>query len=232
MCVKLKLGSTIPDMLSQMNDDAQSAIFDVLSATLAQRQSVSFLKRIKKAGLNPRRSFDNYEWGRFSWPSRLPQSEFCNLSFVRRAENVILYGAPGTGKSHLANAAGIEACRLRMWVLYENTAAFVSRLIEAYQSRKHEDLMRRLNRLDLLILDEFGYVPMDAIGAQLLFRVIGEFYEQKSIIITTNLGFSEWEQIFIDQKLTESIVDRMVHHSHLIQFSGSSYRVEHSLLIT
>lgn len=219
-------------MLSAMNDDAQSAIYEVLSATLSQRQSVSFLKRIKKAGLNPRRSFDNYEWGRFSFPSRLPQGEFCNLNFVRRAENVILYGSPGTGKSHLANAAGIEACRLRMGVLYENTAAFVSRLIDAYQCRKHEDLMRRLNRLDLLILDEFGYMPMDAIGAQLLFRVIGEFYEQKSIIITTNLSFSEWGQIFIDPKLTESIIDRMVHHSHLIQFSGSSYRVEHSLLIT
>lgn len=219
-------------MLQELNEAAQAAIYEALNATLLQRQGASFLKRIKKAGLDSRRSFDSYEWGRFSWPSRLPQSEFCSLNFVRRAENVILYGSPGTGKSHLANAAGIEACKLRMGVLYENTAAFVSRLIEAYQARKHEELMRRLNRLDLLILDEFGYVPMDAIGAQLLFRVIGEFYEQKSIVITTNLGFSEWGQIFIDPKLTESIVDRMVHHSHLIRFSGASYRVEHSLLIT
>lgn len=219
-------------MLSEMCNDAQNAVYEVLNATLEQRQSASFLKRIKKAGLNPHRSFSNYEWGRFSWPSRLPKDEFCDLHFVRRAENVILYGAPGTGKSHLANAAGIEACRLRMSVVYENTSAFVSRLIEAYQGRRHEDIMKRLNRLDLLILDEFGYVPMDAIGSQLLFRVIGEFYEQKSIIITTNLGFSEWNQIFIDPKLTESIVDRMVHHSHLIQFSGTSYCVEHSLLIS
>lgn len=101
-------------MLQELNEAAQAAIYEALNATLMQRQGVSFLKRIKKAGLDSRRSFDTYEWGRFAWPSRLPQSEFCNLGFVRRAENVILYGAPGTGKSHLANAAGIEACKLRM----------------------------------------------------------------------------------------------------------------------
>lgn len=218
-------------MLPGLDDGAQSAIHDALNATLEQRQATAFLKRVKKSGLNPRRTFDAYEWGRFDWPARMPKADFVRLDFVRRAENAILFGAPGTGKSHLANAAGIEACRQRLNVLYENTSAFVGRLSSAYQTRTHNDLLKRLNRLDLLILDEFGYVPVDPIGAQLLFRVIGDFYENHSIIITTNLGFTEWNQIFIDPKLTESIVDRMVHHSHMIQFTGESYRVQHSLLI-
>lgn len=218
-------------MLPRLDDGAVDAVYSVLNATMEQRTGAAFLKRLKKAGLDPRRTFDAYEWGRFVWPSRLPMDEYCSLGFVRRAENVILYGAPGTGKTHLANAAGVEACRQRLGVLCENAAAFVSRLSDAYRMRKHDDLMRRLNRLDLLILDEFGYIPVDPIGAQLLFRVIGEFYERKSLIITTNLSFSEWGQIFTDPKLVESIVDRMVHHSHMIQFTGESYRVQHSLMI-
>lgn len=219
-------------MVPGLDDTAQGVLRDALDATLAQRQATALLKRVKKSGLNPKRSFDTYEFGRFEWPARLSKDDFMRLDFVRRAENVIMYGAPGTGKSHLANAAGLEACRQHLNVLYENTSAFVGRLSDAYQSRKHNDLLKRLNRLDLLILDEFGYVPVDPIGAQLLFRVIGDFYETHSVIITTNLGFTEWNQIFIDPKLTEAIVDRMVHHSHLIPFNGESYRVQHSLLIS
>ncbi len=230
LCTKLRLGSVIPDMLPELDDNAQAIIQQALDATLQQRISTALLRRVKKSGLNPRRSFEGYEFGRFDWPACLPREEFLRLDFMRRAENVIMFGAPGTGKSHLANAIGLTACEQRFNVLFENTSCFVARLSEAYQMRKHNDLLRKLNRLDLLILDEFGYVPIDPIGAQLLFRVIGEFYENHSVILTTNLGFSEWNQIFVDPKLTESIVDRMIHHSHMIQFTGESYRVQHSLL--
>ena len=214
-----------------LDERSQAAIQDALNATLEQRIATALLKRVKKSGLNPNRSFDGYEFGHFEWPARLTKDAFMRMDFVRRNENVIMFGPPGTGKSHLANAAGLEACKQRLNVLYENTSAFVGRLTEAYQMRRHNDLLARLNRLDLLILDEFGYVPIDPIGAQLLFRVIGDFYENHSMIVTTNLGFTEWCQIFIDPKLTEAVVDRMIHHSHLIQFTGESYRVKHSLLI-
>lgn len=219
-------------MVPKLDDAAQAAIHEALNATLEQRQKTALFKRIRKSGLNPEKTFDVYEMGCFQLPARLEESDFMRLGFVRRAENLILFGTPGTGKTHLANAIGIEACRQKLAVLYENTASFVCRLSDAYQARRHNEFVSKLNRLDLLILDEFGYVPIDPIGAQLLFRVIGEFYERKSIVITTNLSFTEWKQIFIDPKLTEAIVDRMVHYSHLIQFSGESYRVKHSLLLS
>ena len=231
LCSKLRLGSVIPELSKDLDDASLRVLCDALRATLAQRDTATFLRRVKKSGLNADQTFESYEFGRFAFPVRVPQDDFLRLDFVRRRENVIMFGAPGTGKTHLANATGIEACRQRLPVLFDNTSSFVARLVDAHRCNRQTELMRQINKVELLILDEFGYVPIDTIGAQLLFRVIGDFYEHKSIIITTNLLFSEWSQIFIDPKLTDAIVDRMVHHSHMIRFDCESWRVKHSLMI-
>lgn len=230
LCTRLKLGTAIPDLLELFDDKEKAVIEKALAETEKQRISASFARNLKRAGLDSRKTFASYEFGAFKWPLMLPKEDFTTCRFIDRAENVILFGAPGTGKSHLATAAGIEACRQKRNVEFHTTTAFVARLSAAFQSGKTGELFERLNRLDLLILDEWGYVPIDPVGAQLLFRVIGDFYERKSIILTTNLVFSEWANIFHDQKLTAAILDRMVHHSHFIQFEGESYRIAHSLM--
>lgn len=217
-------------MMDDFDESGKATVKRALQAAAKQRRATGFLRNLKKSGLDARKTFEHYEFGGFEWPQLLPKDDFFNCEFVKRAENVILYGNPGTGKTHLANAVGITACRIGLHVEFWATSAFVASLSAAFQGGKTVELFQRLAKLDLLILDEWGYLPVDSIGAQLLFRVISEFYERKSIVLTTNLVFSEWGNIFNDDKLTAAILDRMVHHSHFIQFSGESYRLRHSLM--
>lgn len=111
---------------------------------------------------------------------------------------------------------------------FYRTAALVTDLIDAKASGNLGRFLRQLEKMDLLICDEWGYIPLDRQGAQLLFQVIAACYEKKSVILTTNLEFGKWNGIFYDEKLTSAIIDRLIHHSHLIVFSGMSYRLEHS----
>ena len=230
LCSRLKLGCAIPSMLPELSTSEHQIIHKVLVATDEQRNLVALSRRLKRAKLNTSKSLAVYEFGNFEQPVRLSREEMIGCEFVRNAENLIFFGSPGTGKTHLANALGIEACKLKFNVCFYSTSEFVSVLTETFKAGDLPAFLRNLSRLDLLILDEWGYLPLEPVGAQLLFRVISEFYENKSIILTTNLAFSEWDKIFNDKKLTGAILDRMIHHSHFIQFSGESYRIAHSLM--
>jgi len=153
-----------------------------------------------------------------------------NAAFVERKENLILYGPVGTGKTHLATALGVEACMNGRKVKFYRTAALVNELIDAQSNGMLKKFLKPIEQADLLICDEWGYVPLDLEGAKLLYQVIADCYEKKSIILTTNLEFSKWNSIFFDEKLTNAIIDRMVHHSHLLVFNGPSYRLQNSLM--
>ena len=130
----------------------------------------------------------------------------------------------------MAIAAGISACNHSLKVRFFRTAALVNDLVDAKKTGTLRKFMKALEKCDLLICDEWGYVPVDSEGAKLLFQVIADCYERKSLIITTNLEFGRWNGIFYDEKLTAAIIDRVVHHSHLLVFDRLSYRVEHSTI--
>ena len=151
-------------------------------------------------------------------------------AFLARKENLILYGPVGTGKTHMATAIGVEACNQGKKVKFYRTAALVNDLNDAQTAGNLGKMLKQLSKLDLLICDEWGYIPLDRQGAQLLFQVVADCYEKRSIIITTNLEFSKWNGIFYDEKLTSAIIDRLVHHSHLLVFGGQSYRLTHSTI--
>ncbi len=139
-----------------------------------------------------------------------------------------MYGRPGTGKTHLATALGMNAINLGMNVIFRKTSRLVNELKENRVTNRSSSFWKRLDKADVLILDEWGYIPFERVGTQLLFEAISSCYEKKSIVITTNLPFDEWNTIFYDEKLTTAILDRIVHHGHLIMHNGASYRVRHS----
>ena len=142
----------------------------------------------------------------------------------------MLYGPVGTGKPHLVTAVGVRACELGMAVKFYTVADLVMRLSEAKRGGTLERLSKEIGRTDRLILDEWGYVPVDREGSQLLFRVIADSYESRSLVITTNLEFSKWGSVFTDDQMAEAMIDRLAHHGHLLVFEGESYRMKHALM--
>lgn len=130
----------------------------------------------------------------------------------------------------MAIAAGMEACRKGYKTRFYTVTELVLALSGARRDGTLDRLQKELNALDLLILDEWGYVPVDRDGAQLLFRVIADSYEQKSLILTTNIEFSKWGSVFTDDQMTAAMIDRLVHHGHMFIFDGKSYRMQHALM--
>mgnify|MGYP000890866843 FL=1 len=183
---------------------------------------------LKQAKFEIVKSFQGYDFQNVQIPQSITLEALKNGEFIEREENLILYGPVGTGKTHLATAIGVQACSQEKKVRFFRTVTLVNELIQAKEEGKLDRLLKQLNKLDLLICDEWGYIPLDREGSQLLFQLIADCYEKRSVIITTNLEFSKWNGIFYDDKLTSAIIDRLVHHCHLIVFTGRSYRLEHS----
>jgi DNA replication protein DnaC len=143
--------------------------------------------------------------------------------------NVMFLGRSGTGKTHLATALGIEACRNNYRTRFVSCYGLVNELIEARQERELRRLIGRHARYDLLILDELGYIPFSKEGGELLFQVLAERQEKGSVIITTNLGFADWTQVFGDPVMTAALLDRLTHRAHIITCQWDSFRLKQSL---
>ena len=149
--------------------------------------------------------------------------------YIQEARNIIFLGRSGTGKTHLATALGMEACRQGVRTRFVTGCALANELIEARDERLLSRVMRRYGSYGLLIVDELGYVPFSKEGAELLFQVLAERHEKKSVIITTNLGFGDWTQIFGEPTLTAALLDRITHKAHVITCSWESYRLRDTL---
>ncbi|MGO9687159.1 MAG: IS21-like element helper ATPase IstB [Syntrophobacteraceae bacterium] len=149
--------------------------------------------------------------------------------FIKEHRNVIFLGRSGTGKTHMATALGIEACKNNFRTRFITCYGLVNELIEARQERTLQRLLQRYVRYDLLVLDELGYIPFSKEGSELLFQVLAERHEKGSVIITTNLGFADWTQVFGDPVMTAALLDRLTHKAHIINCTWESYRLKQSL---
>lgn len=185
---------------------------------------------IKRAGFPVYKTFEGYSYDSVKFPPAFGMEGLEQLDFVPERKNLVLYGPVGIGKTHMAIAAGVKACQLGHKTKFYTVTELVLKLSEARKNGTLERLLKELRTLDLLILDEWGYVPVDKDGSQLLFRVISDSYESKSLILTTNLEFSKWGGIFTDDQMAAAMIDRLVHHGHLLIFEGRSYRMEHALM--
>ncbi len=168
----------------------------------------------------------------FTAVDNIPKTRFLELAqgdYMANTENILLLGSPGLGKTHLGIGLGVAACRQAKRVRFYKTAALVNDLHLAQRDLTLSDVMARFAKLDLLILDELGFIAVDQEGANLLFQLISDLYERVSIVITSNLRFQEWTSIFGSATLTQSVIDRLTHRGHIFEFVGESYRYRHRL---
>jgi DNA replication protein DnaC len=186
-------------------------------------------KRLREARFPALKTLDSFDLNLAPGLNRQLLRELAQGEYLAKGENVILLGQSGTGKTHLAIALGVEACRLGHRVYFVTVCHLVNQLVEAQEESVVERLLRRLSQYDLLILDELGYVPFSSRGAQLLFQVIGDRHEHKSTLITTNLGFDKWPQVFGDATLTAALLDRVTHRAYMIPCNWESVRLSQSM---
>jgi DNA replication protein DnaC len=230
-CRELKLGSRMVENYPTIQADTHEEFLAKLLALEVEHRAVQRKNRLlKQANFDVLKTFAGFEWNGIQIPENLSLEDIQKAKFVERKENLILYGAVGTGKTHLATAIGVEACNQGKIVKFYRTAALVNDLIEAKSEGNLSRFMRQIEKVDLLICDEWGYIPLSREGAQLLFQVIAGCYEKRSVILTTNLEFSKWNSIFFDEKMTSAMIDRLVHHCHLLTFTGTSYRLKNSYM--
>jgi len=158
--------------------------------------------------------------------------ELAQGGYMDRAENLLLLGTPGLGKTHLAIGLALAACRQGKRVRFYRTAKLVDELTVMQHNLRLSRFVSRFEKLDVLVLDELGFFPVAKEGTQLLFQLVSDLYERVSIILTSNLRFSEWNQVFNDEMMTAAFIDRLTHKGHILEFTGESYRYRHRLAST
>ena len=184
--------------------------------------------RIKAARFPTTKSLDTFDF--LSMPSlnKTLVLEMARCEYIDRNENVIALGNSGTGKTHIALGLGLAACQRGLSVGFTTAAALVHELIEARDEKRLLNLQRKLAHLKLLIVDELGFVPLSKTGAELLFELFSQRYERGSVLVTSNLPFDEWTEVFGSERLTGALLDRLTHHVHILEMNGESYRLRQS----
>jgi DNA replication protein DnaC len=185
----------------------------------------------RKASFPQIKSFDGYDFSQVSFPDGYGEADLMSLAFVDAAQDFVFHGQTGRGKTHLAIAVGAACVERGKTVRFFTTAGLVLMLAKANREHALEPLMKEIGKADLVVLDEFGYVPLDVEGSRLLFQVISGCYERRSLIVTTNIEFSKWGTVFGDDKLAAATIDRIVHHGRLVEFGGASKRMDGALML-
>lgn len=208
------------------NWSLEDYLYEALTIEVASRSESAVRNRIRDARFPEVKTLDEFDFDAAGGIDRAVIADLARGDWIDRADNLILAGPIGTGKTHIAIALGLEAAKQRRRVVFCRAADFVQALLEARDKRELGRLQRRIARVSLLVVDEVGFVPFDRAGAELLFNLIAQRYEKASVLITTNLAFAEWPKVFGgDEKLTTALLDRLAHHATVITTKGRSFRM-------
>ena len=230
--LKLPAFARYSDILRKANPGArfEELLLELMKSETIQRQENQSRKRLRAAGFPFTKTLEELELSRYNGNlSDLFVNELATCKFISEKKNVIMIGNPGRGKTHMAIGLGLKACALGMNVLFKNTATLSTELAEAKDNYALGKLEKRIQRADLLILDEMSYVSFDRSQSELLFKVVSDRSERGSVIVTTNLPFSQWTELFENTAMVAALVDRLTFKSYVLDMNGDSYRLDQTL---
>ena len=228
-CKQLRLSSGLAERAMLITGEShQDFLCNLLKSEVEYRQAARIEKLMNTAGFPKRYSPDQYRTDEIDFPDNVSFQSLLELDFLKQGKNVIMYGGTGTGKTMLSILIGMEACRQGVTVKFFRTAALINLFSDHHSKGTLGQLKKKLNHAGILILDEFGYVPYDRTGSQLLFDHLSEIEGSQSIILNTNLEFSQWVNVLYDQRMTTALIGRLTHHVDLILFPGGNNRLRES----
>lgn len=197
----------------------------LLDEEVISRENRRYERLLKKASFPTIKTIDTFEFSQAPYLNKKEIMDLLTLDFIDENKNIIFVGDQGTGKTHLVTSIGIEACKQGTSVLFFTAASLGNKLIEMQEELMLNKFIDKLKKVDLLILDELGFVTLSNKTTQLLFQIFSERYEKGSIVVTSNLEFGKWGNIFNDEIMAAAIIDRLIHNSAIKSFKGQSYRL-------
>lgn len=211
------------------NEPYEGYLLRLTEAEVTTRSANALAARIHAAGFPVLKDFDTFDFAAIPSLSKQKVLELSRGEWVEQHSNCCLIGNAGSGKTHIATALGLAICRLGKRVKFVTAASLVTQLEEAQQQHRLERLLGQLDRVDLLIVDELGYLSFSRGGAELLFQVFADRYERRSVLVTSNLAFSEWGTVFQGDRMTAALLDRLTHRCEIFEMNNESYRFRESM---
>jgi DNA replication protein DnaC len=214
---------------TQASQTYEDYLLRLTELEVAARSANAIKARIKQASFPIEKDFDTFDFSVAGVPPKQKLLELARGEWIEQKFNLCLIGSSGTGKTHLATALGLAACRQGRHVRCFTAAALVNKLEQAQKQYQLDRFLTQLDKADLLICDELGYLSFSRTGAELLFQVFADRYERASLLMTSNLPFSEWHQVFQGERMTAALLDRLTHRCHIFEMNGESYRFRESM---
>lgn len=227
--------NSYPDIIRQLNQNEgyEEFLIHLMKLEMDSRQESARKRKIKSAAFPYIKTMDELDISRFEHMNKAFVKELASCDFVGNKQNIVMIGNPGTGKTHLSIALGVKACMQGMNVKFYTAANLSNELIEAQDNHKLVRLEKQIAKADLLIIDELSYLTFNRHQSELLFKVVADRAERKSVIVSTNLRFSEWTSMFENQTMVTALIDRLTFRSHVLNMnSDNPYRAEHAAVVS